>query len=311
MRVNRDFLVFLIFLAVSIIFWFMQSIKETTEVNLTYKLTIEDLPKNVVYTSEMPSTISVSYTSKGWNAFYYKFMKNESLELVINFKDINRKAGKIIIDANLLKRAVTKMKLPGMTFKSTSPSKIEVYYSNGQHKRVPVIFNGHITTTAGRYLCGTLLHPDSVDIYAPKHIYGSINSVKTENFTFNELEDTLQTRLALLVPRGAKALPDSIDAEICVDIFTDKTLQVPIYSENMPNNKLMRTFPLKATVTFLVSATLYDIITPDDFLLVVDYKETKGDAKRCKLYVRQRPENIRNLRITPESVEYIIEQSTE
>ncbi|MBR1668482.1 MAG: hypothetical protein IJ693_09410 [Bacteroidaceae bacterium] len=310
-KIDRNFLVFLIFLAISINFWFMQSIKETTEVTLAYKLKVEDLPKDVVYTSNMPTEVNVTYTSKGWNAFYYKFMKNEDLELSVPFKEINQKSGKIVIDTNVLRRAVLKKRLQGMSFKSTSPSKIEVYYSNGQHKRVPIVFNGHITTTAGRYLCGTLLHPDSVDIYAPKHIYGSINSVKTENFTFNELEDTLHTRLALLVPRGAKAIPDSIDAEICVDIFTDKTLQVPIYSENVPHNKIMRTFPLKATVTFLVSSTLYDNITPNDFLLSVDYKDAKSDAKRCKLYIRQQPGNIRHLRISPESVEYVIEQISE
>lgn len=310
-KIDRDFLVFLIFLAVSIIFWFMQSIQETTEVSLSYKLKIEDLPRDVVYTSNMPSEISVTYTSKGWNAFYYKFLLNDTYEMSIPFKEINQKSGKVVIDTNALKRAVLKNKLQGMTFKSTSPNKIEVYYSNGQHKRVPVIFNGRITTTAGRYLCGTLLYPDSVDIYAPKHIYGSINSVKTENFTFNELEDTLNTRLALLVPRGAKAIPDSIDAEICVDIFTDKTLQVPIYSENVPQNKIMRTFPLKATVTFLVSATLYESINPSDFLLVVDYTEATAGAKRCKLYIRQQPDHIRHLRVSPETVEYVIEQSTE
>jgi hypothetical protein len=269
------------------------------------------MPNDVVFTSDMPSEINVSYSSKGWNAFYYKFMRNDNPEIVINFKEVNQKSGKVIIDANTLRRAVMRKKPQGMTFKTTSPSKIEAYYSNGQHKRVPVIFNGRVSTTAGRYQCGTILMPDSVDIYAPKHIYGSINHVKTENVTYTDLEDTLQTRLALLVPRGAKAIPDSVDTRICVDIFTDKTLQATVYSENVPHNKLIRTFPLKVNVTFLVSATLYDEINASDFLLAIDYKELSSDSKRCRIHVRQKPGNIRNLRISPETVEYIIEQSTE
>ena len=269
------------------------------------------MPNDVVFTSDMPSEINVSYSSKGWNAFYYKFMRNDNPEIVINFKEVNQKSGKVIIDANTLRRAVMRKKPQGMTFKTTSPNKIEAYYSNGQHKRVPVIFNGRVSTTAGRYQCGTILMPDSVDIYAPKHIYGSINHVKTENVTYTDLEDTLQTRLALLVPRGAKAIPDSVDTRICVDIFTDKTLQATVYSENVPHNKLIRTFPLKVNVTFLVSATLYDEINASDFLLAIDYKELSSDSKRCRIHVRQKPGNIRNLRISPETVEYIIEQSTE
>jgi hypothetical protein len=238
-------------------------------------------------------------------------MRNDNPEIVVNFKEVNQKSGKVIIDANTLRRAVMRKKPQGMTFKTTSPNKIEAYYSNGQHKRVPVIFNGRVSTTAGRYQCGTILMPDSVDIYAPKHIYGSINHIKTENVTYTDLEDTLQTRLALLVPRGAKAIPDSVDTRICVDIFTDKTLQATVYSENVPHNKLIRTFPLKVNVTFLVSATLYDEINASDFLLAIDYKELSSDSKRCRIHVRQKPGNIRNLRISPETVEYIIEQSTE
>ena len=64
-KFNRNFLVFLIFLCISIIFWFMQSIKETTEVTLTYRLRIEDLPKDVVYTSNMPSEINVTPAKDG------------------------------------------------------------------------------------------------------------------------------------------------------------------------------------------------------------------------------------------------------
>lgn len=310
-KIDRNLPVFLLFLGLSTIFWFLQTIQENTEVTLTYRLIIEDLPKDVVFTGDMPSDIQVTYTSKGGNAFYHKFMRNDDLTLVINFKEVSQKSGKIIIDANAIRRAVMRKKPQGMTFKATSPGKIESYYSNGQHKRVPVIFNGRVSTTAGRYHCGTILMPESVDIFAPKHIYGGITQIKTENVTYTDLEDTLQTKLALLVPRGAKAIPDSVDADICVDIFTDKTLQVPIYSENVPGSKLIRTFPLKVNITFLVSATLYDEITPADFLLVIDYKELTSDAKRCRLHVRQKPDNIRNLRISPETVEYIIEQSNE
>lgn len=309
-KVNRNFLVFLTFLFISVIFWFMQSVKETTEVSLNYKLKIEDLPRNIIFTSDMPQEVIVNYASKGWNAFYHKFMIHDNRELTVSFKEIENSNGTIIIDANNFRRAIQKVKPEGMTYRSTLPNKVEVFYSNGQHKRVPVIFKGSISTSAGRFHCGTILSPDSVDVYAPENIYQSITSIPTENAIYQDIEDTIKTRLALVAPRGAKVAPDSISASICVDIFTDKTIELPIYCENVPKNKIMRTFPLKANVTFLVSSTLYDDIIAEDFLLVADYKDT-GKGDHCKLQVRQRPANIRNLRISPESVEYVIEQAAE
>ncbi len=310
-KINRNLLVFLVFLLISIIFWFMQTIKETTEVSLVYKLNVVNMPKNAIFTTKLPEEVSIVYSSKGWNAFYYKFMKNNDQALTINFKDIDNSDGKVIIDAAHLRRAAIKQTPEGMSFKSTVPNKMEAYYSNGQHKRVPVVFNGHVTTSPGRYLCGIKLSPDSVDLYAPELTFNSITSIKTENVHYNNVEDTINTELSLVVPKGAKVLPEKTQAEICVDIFTDKTIEVPIYSENVPRNTVLRTFPLRAKVTVLVSSALYNEITANDFLVVVDFNDTKKGQRRCKLYVRQQPYSIRHLRMSPESVEYVIEQETE
>jgi hypothetical protein len=72
---------------------------------------------------------------------------------------------------------------------------------------------------------------------------------------------------------------------------------------------MMRIFPLNTNITFLVSATLYDEITANNFLLVVDYNDIKTDTKRCKIHLRQKPNNIHNLRMVPEYVEYLIEKT--
>ena len=109
-KFDRNLPVFLLFLCLSTAFWFLQTIQESTEVILPYRLTIEDLPKDVVFTGDMPSEVQVVYSSKGWNAFYYKFMRNDDPELVIPFKEVNQKSGKVIIDGNALRRAVLRKK---------------------------------------------------------------------------------------------------------------------------------------------------------------------------------------------------------
>ena len=310
-KFDRNLLVFLIFLAISIAFWFMQSLQETKEVSIAYTLKIEDVPTSVIFTSDIPEQVNVNYTGKVWDALYHKFIANESHEIVLKFKDIDTRDGKIVIEANAVRRAVVKDADKNMVYSSTSPNRIEVYYSHGQRKRVPVIFGGQVSTATGRFLGETILTPDSVDVFAPSHMYDSIRSISTEKVVYTEVEDTIITRLALKAPRGAKLTPDSVKAKFCVDIYIDKTLQVPIYCANVPNNRVMRLFPLKASVTFLVSATLYDDIKPDDFIIIADYLETSDNTKRCRLHVSQNPNNIRNIRISPEYVEYVIEQEAE
>ena len=310
-KFNRNLLVFLIFLGISIIFWLMQSLQETKEVSIAYTLKVDDVPTSVIFTSDFPEHINVNSTGKVWDALYHKYIANEEHEVTLKFKDIDNQNGKIVIDANAVKRSLVKHTDKDIVFSSISPSRIEVYYSHGQHKRVPVMFGGKVETAAGRFLGETIMMPDSVDIFAPSHLYDSIQSISTEKIVYTEVEDTIVARLALNAPRGVKLTPDSVKAKFCVDIFIDKTLQVPIYCANVPNNRIMRLFPLKTSVTFLVSATFYDDIKPEDFIVIADYLETSDNTARCRLHVSQSPNNIRNLRISPEYVEYVIEQATE
>ncbi len=309
-KFDRNFFVFLIFLAVSVGFWFLQALKEDMSVSLNYGLKLTDVPKNVIYTSELPSEIKVNFSGHGWYILQ-NLMRNENRELEISYKDLSKANGMIIIDQASIQRAAIK-KLPReLRYQSTIPSRVEVFYSNGKHKRVPIIFNGKVTTGESRIQCGIIFTPDSVDVYAPQHLLADITSITTMRETYNDLEDTIECNIPLDVPHGAKVIPDSVRTVICVDLFTDKTISVPIYSENTPRNKIIRTFPLQAKVTFLVSSALYSVISADDFILVVDYNDIDPNTNKCKLTLRQSPDNVRHVRISPEYVEYVIEQETE
>ena len=220
-RIDRNFLVFLVFLAVSIGFWFLQTLKEDMTVSMNYKLTITDVPRNAIFTSDVPNEVKVNFSGHGWNILQ-NMMRNESREIEISFDDLSTSNGTIVIDQATLQRAAVK-KLPrNLRFASTSPNRIEIFYSNGMHKKVPVVFSGKITTEESRIQCGILFAPDSVDIYAPQHLLDEISSISTIKQSFSNLGDTIVCKIPLDVPKGMKALPDSVSTTICVDLFTER-----------------------------------------------------------------------------------------
>lgn len=288
----------------------MQTLKEDQSVTLNYELRITDMPNDILLTSTLPEEIKVNYSGHGWSVLQ-QLISNEQRFIEINFNEINQRSGKLNIDANVLSRAVIKKMPKELRYISASPNKIEAYYSNGQHKRVPIRFNGKITTGVSRYECGIFFSPDSVDIYAPQDVFDSIKVIFTKALTFSELEDTLVTKIALDTPTGVKVVPDSVKTTICVDLFTDNTITVPIFSENTPKNEVIKTFPSQAQVTFQVSSSLYRSISADDFMLVVDYNELKANMSKCKVHIRQKPTMIRQVRLSPEYVEFVIEHQEE
>lgn len=306
-KINRNFLVYLIFLFVSAGFWFLITLKEEMVISQNYKLKIVGMPQNAIITDNIPDDIKVNCSGTGLTVLQH-YMKDNDHQLEINFSEVVQPGGKILIDANTLQRAFLK-KLPNnLKYLSTTPNKLETYFSNGLKKRVPVVFKGKIHTSESRYPCGIIFTPDSVDVYAPEHIYDDIKSVNTVAKRFEGLRDTVDCELDLDAPEGVKIEPAKVKAKICVDLFTDKTISVPIYSENTPHNKILRTFPVQVDVTFMVSSTRSNEITPEDFIIVVNYNATKKDEKKCKLIIRQAPDYVRNVRLSPEYVEYVIEQ---
>ena len=307
-RVQRNILVFFVFLLIAIAFWFMQALKETTTAQFTYDIKIVNVPKEIVFTSEIPSSINISVSGRGWAILQY-WSQHDKKELHIDFEDVEKEDSKLTLDNNLWRKLTQKEYNHNLKFVSALPGAVDIYYSNGITKRVPVRFNGKVSTEEQYLVCDIRVKPDSADVIAPVYLLDSIKEVLTEHGVFTDLDDTLTTKIALKNMTGIKVVPDSVRLKICVDLFTEKTLEVPIYCENIPENKILRTFPSKAKVTFNVSSTLFDKISPQDFIVVVDYKELKNGKNKCTLQLRESPNNVSHVRISPEQIEYVIEQA--
>ena len=61
--------------------------------------------------------------------------------------------------------------------------------------------------------------------------------------------------------RGAKFIPSFDDVTLLVDIYAEKSVEVPIRGINFPPDKVLRTFPSKVQVTFQVGLSHFKSIT--------------------------------------------------
>lgn len=307
LKVNREFLIFGIFLVVSVVFWFIQSFKEQTTATVDFKLRLTGVPQDIVITSHLPDEVSINIGGRGFDIIDY-MTQSTSRVLEIDYSTLPKEDGHIVIDNSVWRRLIAHKIGHSVTFNSITPSVLEIFYSTGEHRCVPVQFGGRVSVDQQHVLCGVELQPTYVDIYAPSAQFDTISVIYTEKVSLTQLTDTTTLRLALAPPAGVKCVPDSIDATICVDLFSTNTLAVPIYGENVPSNLILRTFPLTANVTFRVSSALYNVIQPSDFVVVADFNTIRPDDKQCALTLRKVPDGVSNVRISPERVDVLIEQ---
>ena len=109
--------------------------------------------------------------------------------------------------------------------------------------------------------------------------------------------------------KGVKFVPSAIQMTLPVDIYTEKTVEVPLHGINFPADKVLRAFPSKVQVTFQVGVSRFRQITAEDFHINVSYEELLDlGASKYTVKLRSIPEGVSHVRFYPEQVDFLIEQ---
>lgn len=305
-RLNRNFLVFLVFLAISICFWWLKTLRETTTYTQEFNVTISNLPNEIIVTSGKPDKVRVTLNCTGSDLLKYK-MVNHSYTINLNYKTLEKTRSKLSMDNVTLRRLVSRELNNSLKIASIYPNQIEMTYAKGTYKRAPIIFKGQVKADKQHVLCGIELLTEVAKVYAPEDIYDNITCVYTEPLNLKNIQDTTVTRVALTSINNVKIVPDSIDVRICVDLYTEASIQSPILCANIPRNKVLRFFPSKADIKYRVSAKNDKEIKETDFVIFVDYNKIKKNDTFATLELGSHPDFVSNVRFNPEKVEFVIE----
>ncbi len=305
---NKQFLIFLFFLVLSSSFWLFQTLNETYERTFSVPVTLENVPGNVVITTELPENVSLTLKDKGVVLYNYVYGQKFN-PVVIDYNVYTTPGGHArILSADVMKQIKPQL-MPGTQVLSLKPDTLEFYYNYGLSKRVPVKFQGGIRTNSLYYLSKQTLSHDSVTVYASKSTLDTITAAHLTPFYVTDLADTLITPVEVQPVKGVKFIPKEVTLSLYVDRLIEKTVQVPIQWVNFPATKVLRTFPSKVNITFQVGMSNYRKINAENFVLVVDYESLLGNpTNSVHLSLKSVPEGAYRVRINPQDVEYVIEE---
>ena len=306
---NKEFLIFLLFLLLSAVFWLGMTLNETYEREYVFTVSLDKIPKNVVLTKNIQDTVIVSVRDKGFLHAAYTYSGNIR-KLKVNFMSYaNNKGGKGNIPPPELQRLIYKKLYNSSKIVSFKPDRLDYVFNYGLSKKVPVKLVGKVVPAKSYYLARTKFWPDSVLVYASKEKLDSIRYVTTEDIDIVNFEDTVVKVVALDKIDEAKIVPATVKIGLYPDILTEGSIEVPIVAINMPEGKVLRTFPWKVTVRFIVGARKFRDIHPDQFLVVADYSDlVKHHSDKCNIYLRTTPRGVSKADLEVKQVDYLIEQ---
>lgn len=311
-KANREFLIFLFFLALSGAFWLFMTLNESYEQEFSIPIRITGMPKNVVLTSEETDTIRMTIRDKGITLVTYLY--GDILKDVrASFKTYAHSNGTGVISASEMQKLVYQRLANGSKIISTKPDKLEFFYNYGAKKRVPVRWSGRVIPEQLYFISRVQYWPDSVDIYASEDKLDSMNIVFTEQLNHVNFRDTLMLDAHLAKVKGVKMVPDHIKVGFYTDLLTEESIDgVPITGINMPPGKVLRTFPAKVTVLFVTGVSIYRNLKPEDFSVVADFNEMKSKpSEKCHIYLKKAPPGISRAHLSTDEVDYLIEEQLE
>ena len=145
---------------------------------------------------------------------------------------------------------------------------------------------------------------DGVGTVTETNLLSNLSCVDIVNFG-----DTVIQTVALEKIKGVKMVPDRVRIGLYPDIMTEESIDVPVGSINMPEGKVLRTFPSRVKVNFIVGASMFRNITADQFQVVVDYNELmEHPSDKCNIYLKASPHSVRSAKLSISQVDYLIEQ---
>ena len=305
---NRDFLVFLFFLGLSGIFWLSLTLNETYEREFAIPVSVVDIPKNAVLTSEEVDTIKMTIRDKGIVLVAYQYGDYLN-RLRIPFKNYTRNNGSGSVPASELQKLVYQNLVSSSKITACKPDKLEFFYNYGTHKKVPVRWSGRVIPEELYFISRVDYSPDSVTVYASDEKLDSINIIYTETLNYANFRDTLTITCQLAKLKGVKVVPDKVKINFFTDVLTEENIEgVPIQGINLPEGKVLRTFPAKVTVSFVTGVSVFRNLRPEDFTIVADYNEIKRHpSEKCRITLKNVPPGISRARLDVTLVDYLIE----
>ena len=303
---SRSILLYLFFVLISAILWCFLPFNNLITVDVKIPVSLVGKPANVKLLGNMPDTITVSVSDKGSSFVKYFFKSMPTLEL--KFTDYADSEGSFKVDAAQLRKLAMRKLGNRSTIAAVLPEYINVKYTDGPGKRVPVVVDIDVQPQLLYTQTGPIdKSAETVVVYGEPKTLAAISEVYTYHIKATELTDTFRRKVSIAPLRGAVVEPRSIDIVVPIEKLVSHRQKVQIMVRNMPNGVRTIVFPSSVDVSF--RAPMSSLKRKAEVTAVVDYNAiVASTTNKVAVTVGEAPADYQDFKLSVDSVEYIIQK---
>lgn len=301
---GKDFVVFMIFVCVSYLFWMLLTLNNETQQDIEVNVELIEKPDSVTLISDVPKAINVSVRDKG--SALIKYVWGESPTMKIKFDEYDNGENRVIMGESEINSRLRSFFSSGCQITSSKPDSINIYYTTGKGRKAGVKINTDLHPALQYTINGDItVSTDSVTIYSVSDLPLALNSVNTETIVRDNLKDTAYIDVKIIPIPGTRIVPNKVTICVPVEPLIAKKRTITVEPVNVPANSELITFPSKVEISYLIPMSQYNNENSD-----VKAYANYDDAFGSKIPVSMSliPEDFTSFSFSPDSVEYIIGQ---
>ena len=308
---KKNSLVFFGFVVLAFSFWALQYFNDKFEFEVPIKVDYEHIPAGIALFDELPQEITLHVQDKG-SAYlsYMKRKRNRSLFITIDLGTVSLDKTSYLIDRTELYSLITEKLLATTQLKSYFPNIIEINYSPLAQKEMPVTINGTISPAFGYlFLDSIRIEPAQVEVYGSKNTLDTLHEIQTVPINYTDIDKNWTVSADLQVPEGIRLSVDRVELSVTIEEYTEKTFELPVICFNIPANRKVHFFPSSVELGVKVGLSKYSQLSKTYFEIAVNYNDLiEKKTANCSLTLTRKPIWLENYRITPNVIEFLIEQ---
>ena len=305
---TKEAFVFLSFLIFSTLLWFLYKISHVQELKVSVPIEYVGIPNNIEIAGKLPKTLTVKFKDKGTALFTY-ILKQELPPFKVDLTRQFTGSGRISLPTNKYEGQIFSTLKPTATQIRITPDSLLISYYSLYKKIVPIRFYGSVQPAQQFILTrGISVDPMQLEVYGNKRTLDTLKAIYTEPIRLKDVKDSIDSEFYLKAPRGIHLSQPRVRIHAAVELFTEKILEVPVTSINLPDQYLLRTFPATVKVVCLVGISHFKTLTPESIQAVINYKTlTKINAWKAKIEVFSSSTDLIRYHVSPEKVDFLLE----
>jgi hypothetical protein len=316
-RINRRTVVFLACLVLSGLFWVLTSLsKEYTEV-IHVPVVYTGIPDDKLVVNPLQKNLDAEVRGFGFDLIWY-WLRFEELQIEVSAAPDQlrkfKRNGKLWHYCLMRERQGQIAANFNEQFQllSVKPDTLFFRFRDRSAKRVPVKLNAQMTFEKQYGMVGMArLEPDSVTVFGLKEWLDTLDHVLTEPEKWTGLKESITTELRLQVPYNSHlmSLSDTMTVvELNVAEFTEGRVTIPVMIMGDRADRI-KLFPQQVEVIYQVPLSEFDKVLADQFSASVKVSGSEPkELTRLSVELNTHPSTVRQLRVEPPQVEFIIQK---